>query len=72
MARNLAHEEGEDDPASSDGEQPGSNDKVLLNRREYVVMGTAAAATMAGAGLAERASGADAETFATDFSEYAT
>jgi len=72
MARDLAHEERHEEPRPSDGGQPEPSDKALLNRREYVLMGTAAAATLAGAGLTGRASGQGAQTFATDFSEYAT
>jgi len=70
MARNLAHGEGKDGSSPSDSTTSESRDKFVLNRREYVLLG-AAAATMVGAGLAGRASGADAQTFATDFSEYA-
>lgn len=70
MVRNLAHGEGQDVSRPSDSTPPESGNKFVLNRREYVLLG-AATATMAGAGLAGRASGADEQTFTTDFSEYA-
>lgn len=74
MARNLAHKS--DDPGRGDSENEEPTDgKAVLNRRNYVRMGATALVAAFGAGTASTggvsAEENGAETYATDFSEYA-
>lgn len=70
MARKLAHTGDRDGNLSSD-EQADGNGKVSLNRRQYVVAGTAAVSIGSSVGLSSSAATNDGvQTYTTDFSGY--
>lgn len=73
MARNLAHKLNPARNGSSGSKTREDGNKELLNRREYMKLGVAAAATAMGAGASlTGASSETTDTFTTDFSEYSS
>lgn len=70
MAHKLAHTNDEGDNLSSD-EQAEGEGKVSLNRRQYVVAGTAAVSIGSSVGFSTSAATSDGvQTYTTDFSGY--
>jgi hypothetical protein len=75
MARKQVSRRDPEEVGPSEGESADESGKAFLNRRDYVKLGAAAAAVALGAGGSIAATSANsdgaAETFATDFAEYA-
>lgn len=69
MARNLAHKRETEQDTVFDSSILSEDQKELLNRRQFVLLGSAASATALGIGLASSEAKAS-EVYATDFSEY--
>lgn len=69
MARKLAHLEDSNSEPSSNGED--DPDKVLLNRREYTLLGASTITALGlGAGAVSVSATSETDAFSTGFSEY--